>query len=357
MQEASFINWLKEKGLFSQISANYSCFSRIFEDHFKIKKRDSLLIIGDCGEPMKRTAAIVTGCYLIAAKRLGLQYKLVLQKPKYPGDKSDLNVIHALDNLQDGNFITISVSGKLGSLSRLGKSFRKIVHDKRFKFVSTLNLSELPTTRLSYLVDAIDIDYPKLQTNAARIERILTHGSRVKIMTKAGTNLEIGIAGMKAIPNDGKFHTKSGNIPVGEVYLPPRRDQVDGRLVIDGSVKTRWGTHIITGSPVSLIIKKGRVMEIIGNNEAAKKLRETLDWAEKKSKHHWGVRRIGELGIGINPKAKIVGPTIINEKALGTAHIAIGSNAWFGGTIYSIIHLDQVFKNPQIWVDGKKLII
>ena len=48
---------------------------------------------------------------------------------------------------------------------------------------------------------------------------------------------------------------------------------------------------------------------------------------------------------------------IVDDKTLGTAHIGIGSNYWFGGSIYAIIHLDQVFKNPAIYLDGKLLKI
>ena len=57
----------------------------------------------------------------------------------------------------------------------------------------------------------------------------------------------------------------------------------------------------------------------------------------------------------MNPKAKIIGAMIIDDKTLGTAHIGIGSNYWFGGNIYAIIHLDQVFRNPKIYLDGKVL--
>ena len=48
---------------------------------------------------------------------------------------------------------------------------------------------------------------------------------------------------------------------------------------------------------------------------------------------------------------------IVDDKSLGTAHIGIGSNYWFGGDIYAIIHLDQVFKNPAVYFDGELLKI
>ena len=59
------------------------------------------------------------------------------------------------------------------------------------------------------------------------------------------------------------------------------------------------------------------------------------------------------MGIGLNNKAKIIGATIVDDKVLGTAHVGIGSNYWFGGTIYAIIHLDQVFKAPKIYFDNR----
>ena len=82
-------------------------------------------------------------------------------------------------------------------------------------------------------------------------------------------------------------------------------------------------------------------------------LKKSIKIAEEKSKYPISIRRIAELGIGINPKAEIIGPTIVNEKKLGTCHIAQGSNAWFGGSHYSIIHWDHVIKNPRIYIDDE----
>jgi len=110
----------------------------------------------------------------------------------------------------------------------------------------------------------------------------------------------------------------------------------------------------VVRSPIRIRIKDGSITSIEGGDEA-KALENSLQWAEQHAKYPWGIRRIGEFGIGINPGARITDTTIISEKALNSAHIAIGSNYWFGGTVYAIIHLDQVFRNPKIWVDGKEL--
>jgi len=84
-------------------------------------------------------------------------------------------------------------------------------------------------------------------------------------------------------------------------------------------------------------------------------LERTLCRCEDRAKFPERVRMIGEFGIGINPGAVLVGSSILDEKVLGTAHIAIGSNYWFGGDIRTILHLDQVFMNPKIYLDDKEL--
>ena len=61
--------------------------------------------------------------------------------------------------------------------------------------------------------------------------------------------------------------------------------------------------------------------------------------------------KIGELGIGLNKKASLIGCTVVDEKLLDTCHFAIGSNYWFGGPIKSKIHLDQVLKKPKIFIE------
>ena len=66
---------------------------------------------------------------------------------------------------------------------------------------------------------------------------------------------------------------------------------------------------------------------------------------------------LAEFGIGLNPKATLIGNTLLDEKSLGTAHIALGMNTVFGGINNCSYHLDQIFKNPKILVDGKILKI
>jgi leucyl aminopeptidase (aminopeptidase T) len=58
------------------------------------------------------------------------------------------------------------------------------------------------------------------------------------------------------------------------------------------------------------------------------------------------IRNLGELGIGLNEKCRIMGNMLEDEKVLKTCHIAIGSN--YDDDARALIHLDGLVKNPTI---------
>ena len=219
--------------------------------------------------------------------------------------------------------------------------------------MSAMSLGDLKTDSIELITDAMDVNYKPLQASHEKLRVQFDNTEEIHITSEAGTDLYYNIKGIHAIVADGNYTTpgSGGNLPAGEVYVPPNGKRIDGNIVIDGSSRVQNGTILIK-EPITIKVKDGNITEISGGNEA-KELENTLNWAASVAKHPGSVRRICELGVGLNPKAKIIGATIVDDKALGTAHIGIGSNYWFGGNIYAIIHLDQVFKNPKIYFDNK----
>jgi len=349
------IEWLKQNNLL-QIAKNYvDIFKKIFVNCLNVQK-ERVLIIGDTGFVGKRIAPIMSSAYYLAAKELNLDADLLLEEPKSKGDEADLNIITALESLEEGNIIIINSTNRIGSLRDLSRSFRRFAKSRKHRFISTSSLN-LDTQFLTKFISALDIDYKALQDKSQKIKAVLDKGKEIHATTEAGTDLYYNIKGKKAISAGGHYivPASGGNLPAGEVYAPCRGKNVDGRVIVDGSSRNRMGTLLVK-EPIKIEIKKGSIVNIEGGEEA-KLLQESLDWAYKKAKYPWGVKRIGEFGIGLNPKAELIGSIIMDEKVLGTSHIAIGSNYWFGGSIYAIIHLDQVFKNPRIFIDGEELII
>jgi leucyl aminopeptidase (aminopeptidase T) len=69
-------------------------------------------------------------------------------------------------------------------------------------------------------------------------------------------------------------------------------------------------------------------------------------------------RNIGELGIGLNPKARVSGNMLEDEKAFRTCHFAVGHN--YDEDAPALIHLDGLVGGPTIqaiMADGTKVAI
>ena len=356
METLESLKWLKAHNLYELESQAALSLKKVFTPCLAVKD-EKVLIVGDTGYENRNAAALLSGAYYLAAEQLNLDAKLIFQSVKARGDVSDEQVIRSLSDLKAGNVIILNMSDKLGNIKELGKSFRRWVGKKNHRFVSAMSLGDLPTSNMDLILNAIDINYKPLQAVHEEIRQKLENAKDVHITTSAGTDLRYNKSGIAAIAADGNYTSPGtgGNLPAGEVYCPPNGKNVEGKVVIDGSSRTHEHTLLIR-NPIELTIKDGEITSIKGGEEA-KQLERTLKWAASIAKNPGNVRRICELGIGLNPNAKIVGAMIVDDKTLGTAHIGIGSNYWFGGDIYAIIHLDQVFKNPTIYLDDELLKI
>lgn len=354
-ESSSFIKWLKRENLYSYAEKYHPKFRNVLTDCLGVNKKYPFLISGDIGTPGFRVPALMAACYIMEARKMGIDYKLAIHDPIPAGEDADPYFIEAVSSLPEGSTVALSLSWKIGSMKRLGKSFRKLALKKRDRFVSTTTLSQLKTKQFLSLVKAVDVDYKLMQKRATEIKSEMQFGKEIHVTAGNGTDLWYNIKGMHPMTNDGDYRLRGGNLPAGEVYIPPRGKKVEGKIVIDLTSKNKNGT-IILKEPIKLTIEKGSIIEINGG-VGAKLLEESFIEAENRAKYPWGIRRVGELGIGINPNADITSATIITEKRLGTAHFGIGSNSWFGGTIYAITHFDQVFDSPNIIIDRKKLKI
>ncbi len=356
METIESLKWLKEQKLYDLVSEVAFSLKKVFAPCLSVKD-EKVLIIGDIGYENRNAAAVLSGAYYLAAEQLKLDAKLILQNVKSRGDVSDEDVIKNLSGLKSGNVIILNMSDKLGNIKELGKSFRRWVAKKQHRFISAMSLGDLATSNIDLILKAMDVNYKPFQTQHEIIRQKLEKAKEIHITTPAGTDLFYNKSGINAIAADGNYTIagKGGNLPAGEVYAPPNGKRIEGKVVVDGSSRTHEHTILIK-KPIELTIENGVIIKIEGGEEA-KQLENTLKWAASVAKNPGNVRRICELGIGLNPKASIIGAMIVDDKTLGTAHIGIGSNYWFGGNIYAIIHLDQVFKNPTIYLDDELLKI
>lgn len=201
------------------------------------------------------------------------------------------------------------------------------------------------------LDNELSADYEEIAALTHALVDWLRGRSSVHITTQLGTDLRLSVAGREWQPDTGVIRGQGvlGNLPAGEVYVAPIEDSAEGVLVIDESLP-----DLPLSEPVRLVFEKGRVVRIEGG-EGARHLEALIAEGESKPEGEWS-RVIGELGIGTNPKARLMGNLMTDEKVAGTIHVAIGRNTFFGGENPAPIHEDGVVGRPTMRVDGELLI-
>ena len=339
----------------TDVEKQSSQFVKILKNSLKPKK-EQVLIITDHGIGENILPSMLGYGYYIAAKKKGLEVQLLFQEPKKGFMHADDHVVKAIELLPKNNIIILALSNKLG---RFGghKSFRRFCKERGHRFISATGLADVKSSYFDRFLEAMSINTKRMQKKGNAIKRKWDKAKKIRITTPAGTDITFNVEGMTAIANLGCYHElgEGGNMPAGEIYMPPKGfHNVNGKVVIDGSMKTAEGA-ILVESPLTIIVEEGKVVSVEG--EHADKLISTFEKFEARAKYPERIRFVSELAVGINPGAVLIGSMIMDEKVLGTGHIAIGSNAWFGGDIKTIYHGDQVFKNPTFYVDGEKMDI
>ena len=328
-------------------------FYKILKNSMKVKNEE-ILIISDYGKGENNLATKLAYGYYSAAKNKNLNVNLLFQDVKKGFMFADEHVVNAISKLDKNNVIILCLSNKLGRFGET-KSFRTFCKDNGHKFLSATGLGDIRSGYFPQFMEAMLTSYNRMKKKGMVIKRQWDKAKTIRVRTEAGTDITFDVEGKEAILNIGEYHQpgQGGNMPAGEVYIPPRGLQgVNGKFVIDGSMKTENGA-ILLDSPVIVHVENGRVVKLEG--KYADLLEKTFEKYEARAKYPERVRLIGELGVGINPGAVLIGSMIMDEKVMGTGHIAIGSNYWFGGDIKTIFHGDQVFKSPIYYVDGMRM--
>ena len=299
---------------------------------------------------------------------------LMAQPKKTSFDFAEPTVINAIKSEPN---VVISISAE-----RLGKDKEALakpytgtdgkpynhIFDQLLHGVKKIRAFWSPTITTDMFVRTVPIDYPALRQTSAKVEASLKNSREIHVETTLGTKATVGVRGRKPMADDGDFRTpgKGGNLPAGEIFISPQLGSSNGTIVFDGSITL--DKTLVIKEPVKITLEKGFVTKIEGGKEA-KQLEDYLrkaeekpsdmakkgDFTDEKAKEYSkNARNLGELGIGLNPKAKIVGNVLEDEKVLGTVHFALGSN--YDQDALALIHSDGIVKNPTVTIDEKTIM-
>jgi leucyl aminopeptidase (aminopeptidase T) len=327
----------------------------------KVKKGEQVLIITNL---MPEVEAISRALYQ-AALDCGGGPVLLFQPVKTQFDFAEPSVIAAFQSKPE---VVISLSAE-----KLGKDRKGIADPYVYKNTHWDHIFHLqmygekscrsfwsPGTTIESFTRTVPIDYALLGRRCGIINAALSAAVSVHISAPGGTDIRLGLRNREAKADDGNFSApgRGGNLPAGESFISPENNTAEGIIVFDGSISLH-DRDIIIREPIRCTAQQGFVTEIGGGDGEA--LLETITMAERDAREYEktgklpkgqgavyarNARNIGELGIGLNPKAVISGGMLEDEKAFRTCHFAIGHN--YDSDAPSLIHLDGLVREPTI---------
>jgi leucyl aminopeptidase (aminopeptidase T) len=197
---------------------------------------------------------------------------------------------------------------------------------------------------------AMTADFFAIRERAERLAALWRGTHETHVTSPAGTDLRATVTGREPVAwltgicrNPGEVSA----LPGGEVSLPPVEGTAEG-IVVWERVASDLGA---LDQPIQIDLRAGRATAIHGDSAAADRLREIV--ANVKDADN-----IGEIGIGLNPEARIADEITEAKKAFGTVHVALGDSAnEYGGLVESDVHLDGLVMAPTIEFDGRPIVV
>ena len=343
-------------------------------DVLNLKADERVLIVSN---PVGESDIIARALYN-AALDCGASPVLMFQPVKTQFDFAEDAVIAAFQSRPQA---VISISAEKLGKDRVGIALPYLCGGNEYDHIFHLMLYGekscrafwSPSTTLESFTRTVPIDYGSLARRCETVCRILSAAESVRVTAPGGTDVTVGLKGREAKADDGNFSLPGtgGNLPAGESFISPENGTSGGVIVFDGSIALYKG-DIVLNNPIRCRVESGFITDISGGEEA-KALLETITSAERNALDHEkdgglpagqgeiyakNSRNLGELGIGLNPKAQITGGMLEDEKAFRTCHFAVGHN--YDDDAPSLIHLDGLVKEPTItafMADGSAVVI
>lgn len=298
-----------------------------------LKPAEKMTVV--CDKTTRAVAHLVVGC----AEALGAEVTSVETAPlSVHGQEPPATVADAML----GADLVLGLTAK----SMAHTVARRSASDQGARYLS------LPEYTLDLLADpSLQTDFREGGRRAQRIADLFTAGSRVRVTTLAGTDIGLDITGRvgNCCPGYVAAPGELGSPPDIEANVSPVETVSEGTVVVDGSIP--YPSLGLLVRPLVLRVKGGRVIHMEGDADTVERLEQLFASADPRK-----TRVLAECGVGLNPRARLTGVMLTDEGAFGTMHFGFGSNATVGGTNDVAFHLDFVFRNATMTVDGTPVL-
>jgi leucyl aminopeptidase (aminopeptidase T) len=304
---------------------------RVVADYMGVKPGETVLIVVD-----DRTSPSIWKALAAQTHAIGGEPVVAMMTPR------------AKSGMEPPSAIAAAMCKANVVIAAASRSMYHIEAKHQAKLAGARGVFNAPFNEDGWINGAMTADFVEIRKVAERLRDRLAAGKRVHMTSPAGTAVTAVVEGRKPVGwltgicrNPGE----TSAFPGGEVSFPPVEGTTEGRIVFE---------HIMSdigrlATPITLAVSKGWCTKIEGGAEA-RALEAHIDGVEN-------ARNIAELGIGLNPKARLRGEITEVKKRLGTAHMALGdSAAGYGGAVVSEVHLDGMILDAHIELDGEVIV-
>jgi 2,5-dihydroxypyridine 5,6-dioxygenase len=199
---------------------------------------------------------------------------------------------------------------------------------------------------------AVMVDYRARAPVVRAVADAFTAGAFARVTSPLGTDVRLDIRGRTGnyCPGFVDGPGELGSPPDIEANVSPVETFSEGVVVVDGSIPC--AEIGLLRAPVELEVRGGRIVGFRSGDAQVVAALENVFGRVGSDRAYV----LAECGVGLNDAATLSGIMLTDEGAAGCLHFGFGSNATVGGLNDVPFHLDFVFRNGSLAIDGTTVI-
>ncbi|MFB6296124.1 MAG: aminopeptidase [Halobacteriales archaeon] len=207
----------------------------------------------------------------------------------------------------------------------------------------------MPGITEAVMIKGLDADYEAIGDACTDLLAQVAGAAEIRVTSPQGTDV-VFEPGDRTWQEDVGLNHGPGdfsNLPAGEVFVSPV--DANGTYVVDGTMMPHG--RLAPEQRLEFEVEDGYVTHI-SDDEIREQVAAASDEVGDDAYN------LAEVGIGANVGVtELVGSVLLDEKAGGTVHVAIGDDHGIGGDVEAPLHLDGILTEPTVYADGSEVTL
>lgn len=307
--------------------------SRVLDQCLGVRSGEHVILLADGGTDSEVIDALRSGVHDREARCLLVTMERFIR----PGSEPSEPVAAILESADAAIELTSTFIGSSTARQRASASGTRYL---------AMPAVEADTFRLG---GPLDVDFEAIRPTTEAVARAWEQASTFRFTTEAGTDLRGSVVGRKGRSLHGIANSWGAYMapPDIESGTAPVEGSSNGVVVVDGDFLF-MGKGPLRGH-VALHFEDGQMVAVEGDE--AQRLTDMIELCADPR-----MNNLAEISVGLNPNGRVCGVPMETESTLGSAHIALGNSIAYGGTVAAVAHLDCVFQNVVLELDGRPVL-